>query len=490
MRKAKINEARCRSLLAIAQIRQLDNFHPGLIMHNKKPTTQKARLKELETYLESYPQTEYIDALFVDMSGVIRGKRYLRDDIDKLFRGGLQIPLSLHFLDVTGDCLDPCGMGFSDGDPDGTALPIEDTLVPVGWSQGRGGQVLMTMLDQAGVAAWTDPRNVAEKALAGLDELELSPVISFELEFYLVDKVRDSRDCPQPPISPATGRRDLSTQVYGMTELDAFAPFLHAVEKECRSQKVPASVATKEYAPGQFEINLRHVPDPLTAADHCALLRYIVKNVARDYGVEATFMSKPYIDRVGSGMHVHLSLLDSQGNNVFEDESELGSAKLRNAVGGLMGSMNDAMAIYAPNVNAFRRYLPNRFVPVTPSWGPNNRSVAFRIPAGEAENRRFEHRVAGADANPYLVLAAIVAAIHHGLVNQIDPGPPAEGNAGKRSDPDLPLTWRDAIVRFNNSALMNEYLGTPYVQLYCESKLKELTKYYDFISLREYEWYL
>ncbi len=459
-------------------------------MHKKKSTTQKTRLKELKTYLEQYPQTEYIDALFVDMSGVIRGKRYLRDDIDKLFKSGLQIPLSVHYLDVTGASLNPCGMGFTDGDPDGTALPIEGTLVPVGWSNGRGGQVLMTMLDQAGVTAWTDPRNVAAKALSRLAELEVSPVISFELEFYLIDKMRDAKDRPQPPISPATGRRDLSTQVYGMSELDAFAPFLHAVEQECRSQNVPASVATKEYAPGQFEINLRHVPDPLAAADHCALLRYIVKNVAQDYGVEATFMSKPYIDRTGSGMHVHLSLLDWQGNNVFENKSELGSEKLRHAVGGLMASMNDAMAIYAPNVNAFRRYLPNRFVPVTPSWGPNNRSVAFRIPAGEAKNRRFEHRVAGADANPYLVLAAIVAGIHHGLVRNIDPGPPAGGNAGEHADPDMPLTWRDAIARLNASPIMNEYLGTPYVQLYCDSKLKELVKYYDHISLREYEWYL
>jgi glutamine synthetase len=459
-------------------------------MQKQKSTAQKARLKELNTFLERHPATQYVDALFVDMSGVIRGKRYLRDDIDKLFQSGLQIPLSVHYLDVTGDCLDPCGLGFSDGDPDGAALPIEGTLVPVGWSEGRGAQVMMTMLDETGAPAWADPRNVAAGALARLAELQVSPVISFELEFYLVDKARDAKGRPRPPISPATGQRDLSTQVYGMMELDAFAPFLHAVVEECRGQSVPASVATKEYAPGQFEINLRHVPDPLAAADHCALLRYIVKNVAQDFGVEATFMSKPYMDRTGSGMHVHLSLLDWQGKNVFEHRSELGSDKLRHAIGGLMATMNDAMAVYAPNVNAFRRYLPNRFVPVTPSWGANNRSVAFRIPAGEAKNRRFEHRVAGADANPYLVLAAIIAGVHHGLVHEIDPGPPAEGNAGERADPNMPLTWRDAIGRLNASPIMNDYLGGSYLKLYCDSKLKELTKYYDYISTREYEWYL
>lgn len=459
-------------------------------MHKKKTGTQKGRLKVLRTFLEKHSGTEYIDGLFVDMSGIIRGKRYLRDDMEKLFKGGLQIPYSLYYLDVTGACLDPMGLGFADGDPDGTALPIPGTLVPVGWSEGRGAQVLMTMLDETGAPAWPEPRNVAAAVLARLAEFKVYPVVSFELEFYLIDKQRDAREHPQPPISPATGRRDLSTQVYGMTELDAFAPFLHAVEQECRGQHVPASVATKEYAPGQFEINLRHVPDPLAAADHCALLRYIVKNVAQDFGVEASFMAKPYTDRTGSGMHVHASLLDWDGKNVFDDGSELGSQVLRHALGGLMATMNDAMAIFAPNVNAFRRYIPNRFVPVTPCWGPNNRSVAFRIPAGEPKNRRFEHRVAGADANPYLVLAAIVAGVHHGLANKIDPGPPAAGNAGEIRSVDMPLTWRDAITRLQNSALLAGYLGANYLNLYCAAKLKELEKFYDYISLREYDWYL
>ncbi|HEY5701299.1 MAG TPA: glutamine synthetase family protein [Gammaproteobacteria bacterium] len=459
-------------------------------MHKKKSSTQKGRLRELKVFLDKNPRTEYIDALFVDMSGIIRGKRYLRDDMEKLFRGGLQIPYSVHYLDVTGACLDPLGMGFADGDPDGTALPIPGTLVPVGWSNGRGGQVLMTMIDDHGAPAWAEPRNVAASLLATLGDLKVSPVVSFELEFYLIDKERDAHEHPQPPISPATGRRDLSTQVYGMTELDAFAPFLFAVEEECRSQNVPASVATKEYAPGQFEMNLRHVPDPLAAADHCSLLRYIVKNVAQDFNVEASFMAKPYTDRVGSGMHVHMSLLDWEGKNVFDDGSDLGSETLRHTLGGLMATMNDAMAIFAPNVNAFRRYIPNRFVPVTPSWGSNNRSVAFRIPTGESKNRRFEHRVAGADANPYLVLAAIVAGIHHGLTNKLDPGPQASGNAGVIMSPDMPLTWRDAIARLQNSAILNNYLGTPYMDLYCASKLNELMKFYDYISLREYDWYL
>jgi glutamine synthetase len=457
-------------------------------MHRHR--TESERLEELNNFLNEHPDTEYIDGLFVDLSGIIRGKRYLRDDIEKLFQGGLQIPYTVYCLDVTGDCQDPCGLGVSDGDPDGTALPIEGTLVPVGWSKGAGAQVLMSMLDDSGAPAWIEPRNVAAHVLAMLSELKLSPVVCFELEFYLIDRKRDHQGRPQPPISPATKRRDTSTQVYGMAELDAFAPFLEAVEREARSQHVPASVATKEYAPGQFEINLRHVPDPLAAADHCALLRHIIQNVARNHRVEATFMAKPYIDLTGSGMHVHASLLDWDGNNVFDDGSALGSDRLRHVIGGCMATMNDAMALFAPNINAFRRYIPNRFVAVAPCWGANNRSVAFRIPVGENENRRIEHRVAGADANPYLVLAAILAGMHHGLVNKLDPGPPAEGNASKHADPEMPLTWHHALARLEHSELLSAYLGKPYVDLYCATKQKEMVKFYNDISSREYDWYL
>ena len=145
---------------------------------------------------------------------------------------------------------------------------------------------------------------------------------------------------------------------------------------------MPANIATAEFAPGQYEINLHHVDDAIAAADHAALLRHIIRSVAQRHGVEASFMPKPFLEQTGNGMHVHVSLLDKQGRNVFADESPLGSKTLKHAIGGLMATMTEAMAIYAPNVNAFRRFGPNLFVPVNRSWGANNRSVAFPIPTG------------------------------------------------------------------------------------------------------------
>ena len=224
----------------------------------------------------------------------------------------------------------------------------------------------------------------------------------------------------------------------------------------------------------------------MTGADHCSLLRNLVKRVALSHEMEATFMAKPFAQLTGNGMHVHLSLLDEDGKNVFNDGSELGSETLAHAVGGMMETTSTAMAIYSPHVNAFRRFEPNLFVPVTRSWGPNNRSVAFRIPTGESKSRRFEHRMASADANPYLVLAGV----HHGITNQLDPGGPTRENACDVIDPDLPLSWEAAIDRAQSSALMIEYLTKECIELYCETKRGEMKTLQSHISEREYEWYL
>ena len=445
---------------------------------------------ELARFLAEHPETLYVDAIFIDLCGIVRGKRYPRGDMEKLFAKGLQIPYTVYLLDVTGESLDPCGRGFSDGDPDGTAMPIPGTLVPVPWAPQPCAQVLMTMNDEAGEPSIWDPRNVAAAVVERFAETGLQPVIAFELEFYLLDRERDADGRPQAPISPATGKRDTSTQVYSIPLLDEHNAFFREVETAAAAQKVPCTVATTEYAPGQYEINLRHVEDPLAAADHCALLRHIVQRIAARHGLDATFMAKPHLEQTGNGMHVHMCLQDESGRNRFDDGSALGSETLRHAVGGLAATMSEAMAIFAPNVNAYRRFGPNLFVPVTKSWGANNRSFAFRIPAGDGDSRRIEHRIAGADANPYLVLAALLAGVHHGLTNKIDPGPSWSGNATDHVDPDIPLRLEPALQRLETATILSDYLPRDYIETYCATKRSEYDKFSNAISRREYEWYL
>jgi glutamine synthetase len=426
----------------------------------------------------------------VDLCGIIRGKRYPRGDLEKLFRSGLQFPYSVNFLDVTGHCADPTGRGISDGDPDGLCLPIPRTLMPTPWVGESAAQVLVTMLEADGTPTLVEPRNVAAAVYERFAELGLKAVVAFELEFFLLDEVADANGRPQPPLSPLTGLRDESTQVYGIDEVNDFAELFSEMELAAGAQNLPASVTTAEFAPGQYEINLRHVDSPLSAADHCALLRHMVKGVARRRGLRATFMPKPFAERSGNGMHVHMSLLDAKGRNVFDDGSARGSEVLKHAIGGLLATLPDAMAIFAPGVNGYRRFQPRLYVPVNRSWGTDNRSVAVRIPAGENASRRFEHRVAGADANPYLVLAALLAGIHHGLAEKIDPGPIWSGSACEEVDESIPFDLLSALARLRASQVLKSYLGEAYVELYCATKQAEHASFLDEVSAREYKWYL
>ena len=165
-------------------------------------------------------------------------------------------------------------------------------------------------------------------------------------------------------------------------------------------------------------------------------------------------MAKPYSDDTGSGTHIHISMLDDAGNNVFSGATEIGSDLLRHAVGGLFATMEESMAIYAPNANSYRRFQEDSFVPLAKTWGWNNRTVAVRIPTGADEARRLEHRVAGADANPFLLTAVLLAGMHHGITRRIEPGEPVTGNAYQQPHQPLPARWPEALDAFDNRNIL------------------------------------
>jgi glutamine synthetase len=452
-------------------------------------------LPQLAALLSARPDTRYIDALFTDLCGIVRGKRLPVAQAGKLFDGGMATPGSVFLLAVTGDSHDPLGMGFSDGDPDQLGFAVPGTLQPVPWATQPTAQALLTFRDVHGTPFYYEPRNVLARVVQRFADLELTPVVAFELEFYLIDSERAAAGPPQPPTSPLTGLRPHSTQVYGLNEIDEFADLLAEVDEACEQQQVTCQASSSELAPGQFEINLHHRPDPLGAADDCAIFKRAVQGVARRNGYRATFMAKPFPEQSGNGMHVHISLLNDQGENVFDGGGASGSetsisATLRRALGGVLHIMPEAMGIWAPNVNAYRRFQPMSYVPVTPSWGFENRSVALRVPIGEGDARRMEFRVAGADANPYLVLASVLAGIHHGIAEGLDCGAAATGNAGAEVHPDLPMQLRPALARLHASGTLNDYLGAAYLDAYCACKEGELDRFEQHISAREYDWYL
>jgi glutamine synthetase len=446
--------------------------------------------KEARDFLKAYPQTESVDAIFADLSGILRGKRYPIDYLANLYGGEIAMPASVYLLDTMGESHDPGGIGFSDGDPDAAARVVPGSLKPVPWATRPSCQLMTTLITADGAPYPYEPRNILARVAARFAELELTPVVAMELEFYLIDPERSEGGVPQPPISPLTGVRDTGTQVYGMAEVAAFDALLDEVSKACAAQGIPVGATIAEYAPGQFEINLHHVDDPLLAVDHCVLFKRALKAVAQRHDLRASFMAKPYLNQTGSGLHMHLSLRDRQGRNVFDGGDAPASAELEHAVGGVLDLLPESMAFLAPNVNSFRRFQPNLFVPIRRCWGYENRSVALRIPLGNGAARRIENRVAGADANPYLALATLLAGVHHGLTQKITPPPAFEGNAGFAFDDDLPFRPRPALARLLESKILAGYFGAEYPGLYAACKNAELDAFENHIDAREYAWYL
>jgi glutamine synthetase len=268
--------------------------------------------------------------------------------------------------------------------------------------------------------------------------------------------------------------------------------FLATVHRFCKTQNVPAGAAMSEFSPGQFEINLQHVDDPLRACEHALLLKRIVKAAARQHGLDATFMAKPFQGIPGSGLHIHVSLLDGAGNNVFAGNSKDGafSDTLRHAIGGLAKLMPQSMALFAPNANSYKRFQLGVFAPVDANWGFNHRAVSLRIPLSGPTNTRVEHRVSGADANPYLVTAALMAGLHHGITNQCEPGKMVKPREIIEEKVNLPIRWPLALEKFSQGEILPEYLGTRFCQIFTACRQEEEDRFHAEISNRDYEWYL
>jgi glutamine synthetase len=258
-----------------------------------------------------------------------------------------------------------------------------------------------------------------------------------------------------------------------------------------RAQNLPADTIVAESAPGQFEINLMHVDDPVRSCDNATLLRRVIKSVAYDHEMDTTFMAKPYADQAGNGMHLHISLVDDKGNNIFAmEEGEEPNDMLRWALGGMLETLDQYFAILCPHINSYRRFSPEFFVPMAATWGIENRTTALRIPGGDPKATRIEHRVAGTDANPYLMMAAMLSAMHYGISNRIEPPAPVSGNAYDQFDPTLPNNLRDALRALAASPVMNEYLGSEFLDVFIACKESELTEFERTISDLEYSWYL
>ena len=235
--------------------------------------------------LQQLPECELVDLLLPDMNGLLRGKRITRDALEKVYADGVCLPMSLIATDITGNTVEETGLGYDIGDEDRICRPVPGSLRPVPWSPRPMAQLLLSMEDAQGGNFVANPREVLKRVLERYRARGLKPVVAVELEFYLFDQHLDADGVPRTPVNPVTGRRNSSTQVYYMEDLNDYRGFTDGVAAACRAQGIPADTAVAEYAPGQFEINLKHRDDALLACDEAVMLKRAIKAVAQQQGV-------------------------------------------------------------------------------------------------------------------------------------------------------------------------------------------------------------
>ncbi|MGK2924818.1 MAG: glutamine synthetase family protein [Lysobacterales bacterium] len=451
-------------------------------MHNRNDTNSP-----VSRFLKRHPETETIEVVLTDLNGIYRGKWLPIEGLYKVLNGKFKMPLTSVSCDIWGR--DVPALCRQTGDGDGICEAIEETISPLPWLPRPTAQLFLQLNTEDGVPWEYDPRVVLKKVAARFADLGLTPVCAPELEFYLFAEGRDANGLPIIPPSRVNGECRIGGQLYSTEIMHEREDLMHEIRHCCALMEIPQDGLLKELAPGQYEINLQHVDDPLAAADNAQLLKQTIKNVARKHGLIASFMAKPFGDRDGNGFHTHVSLLDRDGRNVFDDGGDKGSDMLLHAIAGLADVMADSMLLLAPHRNSYRRLQRGVHGPLAPNWGYENRYVAMRVPNGEGAARRIEHRIAGADANPYLSLAVILAGILHGLERRELPEPPTQAGPGK-PEAKLPGNWETALAAFEQSTFIRDALGAEFQRAMVEIKRVEQEQFLAQVSPLEYDSYL
>ena len=425
----------------------------------------------MKNWLRKHPEVRTIRVAAADLNAQARGKRVPTRYADKVVDEGTRFPLSVLNLDIWGEDIDDSPLVFETGDADGVLKPTERGFMPMPWLEAPTALLPIWMFREDGRPYEGDPRHALRAVVDRYRAAGLTPVVAVELEFFLID---DSGRKLQVPVSPRSGKRRKAAETLSIRALDAFDTFFTDLYEACEEMDIPADTAISEAGLGQFEVNLMHCDDALRAADDAWLFKMLVKGLARRHGFAASFMAKPYEDYAGSGLHTHFSVLDSDGRNIFDDDGPLGTEKLRHAVAGCLNAMVGSTLVFAPHWNSYDRMVPGAHAPTGICWGYENRTAAVRIPSGSSKARRIEHRVAGGDVNPYLMLAAILGAALNGIEDKVEPPAPITGNAYALDLPQVPTTWTDAIHAFETCPEIARTFAPELIRNFVLTKRQEL----------------
>ena len=408
-----------------------------------------------------------------DLNGIMRGKRIPANRWQDVCETGNACCLSLFTMDMTCDVWDTPLVNFENGFPDFHIMPATRP-VPIPWEPGVA-MCFGTGLGMDHKPVPVDPRQALVRQIERAAAMGIDVQAGAELEFYLLD--------------PQTGQpRDVGNDCYGLERAASFEHVLGPIRQQIDAIGIPIEQSNPEYAPGQVEVNMRY-DSALLAADRVVMFRSLVKQLATRHGYLASFMAKPFIDLGGNGFHLHYSLW-SEGQNIFSDGGRLNDTG-RHFLGGLQKRMVETSICGAANVNSYRRRVPYSFCPTNASWGMDNRTVALRVIEGSDSATRVEKRDAGADCNPYLLMATDIAAGLDGIEEKQEPTEITTGDAYSDShDEALPTTLADAIRLARESDWLASVLGAAQLETWLQQAERELKFFSDQVTLFETDRYL
>lgn len=444
----------------------------------------KPLAEHIDHWRRAHPEIGSLRVAVADLNAMARAKRLAVPALEKVWQEGIRMPLSVSNLDIWGADIEDSPLVFESGDADGVVLPTGRLPLPMPWLSRPAALIhgwFFTETPQGDLVPFAgDGRQALARVLERYAARGWRPVIGSEMEFHLLEK---GAEPPEPAVSPATGRPFRSSEILSLRELDAVDPFLSSLYDTLEAMDVPAGAAIVESGIGQFELDISHQGDALKAADDIWAFRLAAKGEAARQGMMATFMAKPWPDLPGNGMHLHVSVLDEDGRNIFDDGTPGGSAYLKAAVAGLLEALPDLALVFFPHRNSWRRMEAGSHAPTRASWGYENRTAAIRIPGGPTKARRLEFRVAGGDANPWLTLAAVLGAMLAGIDRSSTPPEPVTGNAyADQSAPLLPQDWQGAIERFASSPRVAEIFAPELIDGFTRTKVQERARFMRLIA--------
>jgi glutamine synthetase len=447
----------------------------------REPDDWQARLPEhTRAWLEG-KRLDEVECVVADLSGIARGKAMPAAKFAKQTR--FYLPASIFQQTIAGDWADDGDAAFTE--PDMILRPDMTTAVAAPWTADWTIQVIHDMTDQDGTPYPVSPRNVLRRVCDLYRARGWKPVVAPEMEFYLVAKNVDPAQAVEPPIG-RSGRKAAARQAYSMSAVDEYGPVIDDIYDFAEAMGLEIDGILQEGGSGQVELNLRH-GDPVKLADELFYFKRLIREAALRAGCYATFMAKPIQEEPGSAMHLHHSVVDlGTGRNIFVDETGRETQAFLYFIGGMQRHLPEVIALLAPYVNSYRRYVPDFAAPINLEWGRDNRTTGLRVPVSEPEARRVENRIAGMDVNPYLGIAASLATGYLGLVGEIDPRPQFTGDAYDARE-GIPRDMGRALDLFDGADAVREVLHPRFCDIYGAVKRLEYGAFLQVISPWERE---